>query len=99
MVKTKHTSIIRSYLNYKTFRLILTASDPVAPCRFDEGAPLVQTTVDGKQYIIGIFSQTAGCESGQPAVFTRLAPYYAWFEKYAKKQPIDVCGTITTSMP
>lgn len=37
-----------------------TAADTVAPCRFDEGGPLVQTTLDGKQYIIGIFSQSAG---------------------------------------
>ena len=55
----------------------------------------MQNNVDGVDYVVGIFSRTAGCESGRPAVFTRLAPYYAWFEKIAKKQPVDVCGTST----
>jgi len=68
------------------------ASD-ATPCTLDEGGPLVQDRPSsfGNKAVVGIYSH-AGCQSGQPAVYTRLAPYYAWFAKYGQLQP-EICNT------
>ena len=62
------------------------------------GGPLVPDIPGLGKRAVGIFSTTKGCESGKPAVFTRLAPYYAWFEKYATKQPVNTCYD-STALP
>lgn len=62
------------------------------PCTLDEGGPLVQATTSFGNIVVGIYSHS-GCKLGQPAVYTRLAPYYAWFAKYGQLQPIDTCHT------
>lgn len=92
--------------------MLFTDQEP-APCRFDEGGPLVQvhtqiTTVfmfkkkklnlvllvqDGTfgTVAVGIFSKNLVCDSGMPSIYTKLAPYYAFFNKNAKTQPTDIC--------
>jgi secreted trypsin-like serine protease len=50
----------------------------------DSGGPLVVYEADGQPCQIGIVSFGGdGCESGEPAVFTRITEYLDWLEQTA----------------
>jgi secreted trypsin-like serine protease len=53
-----------------------------SPCNGDSGGPLVITESDGLPTEVGIvsFGSGAGCESGAPGVFARVASYLDWIE-------------------
>jgi secreted trypsin-like serine protease len=56
-------------------------------CNGDNGGPLVITESDGKATNVGIvsfgFGGSNSCESGAPAVFTRVSEYLDWLKKEA----------------
>ncbi|KAF4527181.1 hypothetical protein B566_EDAN006107 [Ephemera danica] len=55
----------------------------VGVCGGDSGGPLVVYEQDGQPCQIGIVSFGGdGCESGEPAVFTRLTSYLGWLETF-----------------
>ncbi|XP_055534401.1 collagenase-like [Wyeomyia smithii] len=56
-----------------------------SPCSGDQGGPLTVADPDGNSTLIGVFSYVSifGCNSGWPAVFTRVTPYLQWIEMYS----------------
>ncbi|EFX66543.1 hypothetical protein DAPPUDRAFT_116215 [Daphnia pulex] len=64
-----------------------SAVDTGSPCHYDEGSPLVQN-ISGTVGVVGIMSKNAGCGTNfQPTIYTRMSPYYPWFNKLAGEQP------------
>lgn len=74
--------------------LALTA-DTGAPCRYDEGSPLIQT-VEGVPTAVGIMSKNKGCSVDLPSVYTRVSVYYAWFLQVAGRQPETISPSPTS---
>lgn len=62
---------------------ICGATDMGSPCQGDQGGPLTVADPDGRSTQIGIFSYVSflGCNSGWPAVFTRITPYLFWIQE------------------
>lgn len=48
-------------------------------CEGDSGGPL-QIKQDGRQKLVGVTSFGAGCGSGKPGVYTRVASFIGWIE-------------------
>lgn len=59
---------------------ICVATDMGSPCHGDQGGPLTVADPDGRTTLIGLFAYNSilGCNSGWPAVFTRVTPYLLW---------------------
>ncbi|XP_055610944.1 serine protease 1-like [Uranotaenia lowii] len=62
---------------------ICTSTELGSPCQGDQGGPLTVADPDGGSTLIGIFSSLPlfGCNSGWPAIFTRITPYLQWISE------------------
>ena len=73
---------------------MFNAANAGAPCKYDEGAPLVQI-INGIQTVVGIMSKNKGCALDSESVYTRVSVYYAWFLQIAGQQPPQSGNTVT----
>ncbi|XP_058457025.1 uncharacterized protein LOC131434371 [Malaya genurostris] len=62
-----------------------------SPCSGDQGGPLTVADPDGNSTLVGIFSYVSifGCNSGWPAVFTRVTSHLLWIETNANVTILD----------
>lgn len=62
---------------------ICVATEEGSPCHGDQGGPLTVADPDGRTTLIGLFAYNSvlGCNSGWPAVFTRITPYLFWIQE------------------
>ncbi len=62
-----------------TRRVICAGTDARDTCVGDSGAPLVETSPDGDDRLIGIVSRGSGCAVDEPVVvYTRVSAYADW---------------------
>ena len=90
-------SVLIRIIIYNIFRLKkLNLFIDVAPCDYDQGAPLTQYSNYGgvqEEIVVGIMSKNLGCgDTTVPSIYTRLAAYYSWLLQTAGQQPANVAG-------
>ncbi|XP_053687231.1 collagenase-like [Sabethes cyaneus] len=66
-------------------------ADMGSPCSGDQGGPMTVTDPDGNSTLIGVFSYVSilGCNSGWPAVFTRVTPHLQWIQSNSNAVILD----------
>ncbi len=61
--------------------LLCVGADPIDACVGDSGAPLIASSIDGEDRLIGVLSLGSGCAVSEPVLaYLRIADYARWID-------------------